>query len=488
MLGADERAELRTVEMQIEMARRLFPADFEREAEEKYIRDIAKIVKVPIEVKVLPEIEVLRHDDGFPSPLTMHRMEISGRAGLQAIEMFLEFLGKRDWRAGDLERLRLERDGDLFRFTARMALPTFGYVEVLPGLARLKENLSLLMKYAKPERLRAAVSALADVPEDEGVHVTRVEVDEAFSMQGVVLGSRARSNLVSAFEEIAIAPGDGPCRSFAWPAKELDPRLTALCAEIPRKHLGTVAVRGKGTLTVRLRDVDVGGAFFVLHDLTGESFVIDTNVTGLVNVSVENASIDETLRAMRGVGLAVSAGPLRRVSVSAGGRAATPADKYTGEPMSFSFQDASMRSILCLFSQISGLEILAPAAFRGRTTLYASELPWDRVMTDLIYSAGLRYAIEGTKVYVGDERPGLNVCGDVEEESLGSPFATLRMPLASSAASDLKLAGVAKVGDEWKAYAYVPWRWIAEIGVGQELLDSFVRAVGEKGFEIANAR
>ena len=474
--------------MQIEMVRRLFPADFEVEAEEKYIRDMARIVEVPIEVRVLPEIEVLRHDDGFLSPLAIHRMEISGRADLQNIEMFFEFLGKRDWRAADLEQLRLERDGEPFRFTARMVFPTFGPADLPPGLARQKRNLAFLMKYAKRERLLAAVDALADVPDEEGVHVTSVDVDDTLSMQGVVLGSRARSNLVSAFEGIAIAPGDGPCRAFAWPAKQLDARLTALCAEPPRKHLGTVAARGKGALTIRLRDVDVGAAFFVLHDLTGENFVVDTDVKGLVNVDVENASIDETLRAMRGVGLAVSDGPLRRVSVAAGGRADTPADKYTGEPMSFSFQDASMRSVLCLFSQISGLEIAAPAAFRGRTTLYASEIPWDRVMTNLVYSAGLRYAIEGTKVYVGDERPGLNVCSEVQEESAGFPFATLRMPLALSSASDLKLAGVGKAGDEWTAYAWVPWRWIAAIKAGQELLDAHVRSVGEKGFEIANVR
>lgn len=483
---ADERAELRALEMKIEILRRLFPAGFDEQEEKRFILGTAKAAGIAVELKADPKAERVRHEDGFPSPITVHRMDVSGRAALEDIALFIEFLGKRDWRAGDLERMHLERAGDAFRFTARLALPTYDPVDPLPGLVRQRTNLSLAMARAKPQRLIAATQALADIPGDEGVYVVNAEITDRLSMEGVVLGARARAELVDEFKGIAVAAGDGPCRAFAWPAREIKPGLAALCAVPPGKHLGAVTVRGKGPLIIRLRDVDVGGLFFVLHDLTGENFVVDTNVKGQLTVDVENATVDETLRAMRGVGLAVGAGPLRRVSLVDGRRGPAPPDDYTGEAISFQFQDARIRDVLCVFSQISGLEIAAPAGLRDRTTLYAAELPWDRVLTQLVYSAGLRYSIEGTRINIGEERPGLNVCAEVPEKR-ATPFTSVRMMLERSSASDLKLAGVGKAGGSWKAYVFVPFRWVAAIVPGQQLFDARVRSVGEKGFETANA-
>ena len=483
---ADERAELRALEMKIEIVRRLFPLEFDAEEEKRYIRGTAEAAGLVVDVKADPKSEPVRHEDGFPSPITIHRVDVSGRAALQDISLFIEFLGKRDWRAGDLESLQLKRDGDAYRFRARLALPTFDPVDPLPGLARQRTNLALAVARAKPQRLIAAVQALAQIPDDEGVYVANAEITDRLSMEGVVLGARARAGLAESFEGIAIAAGEGPCRPFTWPSKELKPGLAALCESPPRKHLGNVAVRGTGPLTIRLRDVDVGGAFYVLHDLTGENFVVDTDVKGRLNVDVENATLEETLRAVRSAGLAVGEGPLRRVSLIDGKRGPAPADDYTGEPLSFQFQDASVRDVLCVFSHISGLEIVAPSGLRDRTTLYAADLPWDRVLTQLVYSAGLRYSIEGTRINIGEERPGLNVCTEVAQKRDG-PFTSVRMMLERSSASDLKLAGVGKAADTWKAYVFVPWRWLAAVAPGQELFDARVRSVGEKGFELVNA-
>lgn len=472
--------------MQIEIARRLFPPEFDAEEEKRFIRGTAEAAGVVVDVKADPRAEPVRHEDGFLSPITIHRMDVSGRAALQDISLFIEFLGKRDWRAGDLERLQLERDGDAFRFAARLVLPTFNPVNPLPGLARQRTNLSMAVGHVKPKRLIAAVDALADIPDDESVYVATAEITDRLSMEGVVLGARARAKLADSFKGIAIASGDGPCRAFTVPAKEFKPELAALCAGPSQKKLGNVAVRGKGPLTIRLRDMDVGGVFFVLHDLTGENFIVDTDVKGQLSVDVENATIEETLQAMRGVGFTVGEGPLRRVSLVDGKRGPAPADDYTGEAVSFQFQDASIRDVFCVFSHISGLEIAAPSGLRDRTTLYAAELPWDRVLTQLVYSAGLRYSIEGARINIGEERPGLNVCAEVPEKR-DRPFASARMMLEKSSASDLKLAGVAKAGGAWKAYAFVPWRWVAAIAPGQQLLDARVRSVGEKGFETVHA-
>jgi hypothetical protein len=473
--------------MKIEIVRRLYPPEFDANEEMRFIRGTAKAAGIVVDVKAVPGSEPLRHEDGFPSPITIHRMDVTGRAALQDISLFIEFLGKRDWRAGDLERLQLQRDREAFRFTARLALPTFQPVDPQPGLARQRTNLALAVARAKPQRLIAALKALADIPDDEGVYVASAEVTDRLSMEGVVLGARVRNELASSFQGIAFSPGDGPCRAFTWPAKEFKAALAALCTGPPRKHLGNVAVRGKGPLTIRLRDVDVGGAFYVLHDLTGENFVVDTDVKGQLNLEVENATLDETFRAMRSAGLAVGEGPLRRVSIVDGKRPPAPADDYTGEAVTFQFQDASVRDVFCVFSHISGLEIAAPAGLRDRTTLYATELPWDRVLTQLVYSAGLRYSIDGARVSIGEERPGLNVCTEVDKTP-GPPFASVKTPLALASASDLKLAGVGKAGGAWKAYVFVPWRWIAAVTPGQELFDARVRSVTEKGFETTNAQ
>jgi hypothetical protein len=478
---------LRAIELQLEEVKRRVPPEFDPEAEERFIRGVAKVAEVPVEVRVVGVPEILRHEDGSPSPIAIHRLDVSGRADLQKIEIFVEDLAKRSWRAGDLDSLRLDRDGRDFRFTARLALPTMAPLETSPGLARQRSTLALITNRLQPARLTAAGDLLADVPDDEGVHVTQVRIGEGLTMQGVVIGSAARGYLGGAFEdEILIAPGGGPCRPFVVPAAPIDPAVAALCVPAPQRSLGAVAVRGNGgPLTIRLREIEAGGVFYVLHDLTGESFVVDSNVKGLMNVDVEAATLDETLRAMRSVGLAVSAGPLRRVSLVAGGRPPAAAADYTGEPVSLAFQDASVRSVLCLFSHLSGLTVIAPAGLADRTTLYAKELPWDRAMTELIASAGLRYSIDGTRVLVGDERPGLDACESVEEDS-SRPFTQWRIPLVRSGRSDLKLAGVARMGDAWRAYAFVPWRWIAGIDVGQELFDGHVSAVGEQGFELAN--
>jgi hypothetical protein len=183
--------------MKIEIVRRLYPPEFDANEEMRFIRGTAKAAGIVVDVKAVPGSEPLRHEDGFPSPITIHRMDVTGRAALQDISLFIEFLGKRDWRAGDLERLQLQRDREAFRFTARLALPTFQPVDPQPGLARQRTNLALAVARAKPQRLIAALKALADIPDDEGVYVASAEVTDRLSMEGVVLvfemSSRAHS-------------------------------------------------------------------------------------------------------------------------------------------------------------------------------------------------------------------------------------------------------------------------------------------------------
>jgi len=530
---ADERAdlrklrdELRQVELKLEELKRRFPPTFDPEAEKRFIKEAASAARIGVDVKVVGGGEAVPYEDGRPSPIRLHRVEISGRDAMDNLEFFLELLQKRTWRLGDLDTLRIDKEASgAVRFTAQLVLPSFAFEDVpdVGGdlvasmrrkLAREQANLKLLeslIARSESGRLATTLALLRSIPEDAAIHVAQVRVGSQMSLQGAIVGEAAREGFVAGLQKggfgesrIEIA-SDGACRPFTGDArpgpkrpsvisrktKHFDSRLAALCKAAAARSLGDVAVRGKGrgSLNLRLRDVDVAGAFFVLHDLTGENFIIDSDVSGRINLDIENASLEETLAAMRTVGLVVSAGPLHRVSLAGGSRTPAPETKYTGETVSFSLQSVDVRDVLCLFTQISGLGIAAPAALRERTAIFVKDLPWDHVMTELISSVGLEYSIENNRVIVGAQRPGTNVCEKGAPAS-DPPFTGLRLPLASLAASDLDLVGRARTGETWKAYAYAPWRIVHSLEAGQKLFDSRVRSIGPAGitFEGEHAR
>lgn len=529
----DERAdlrklqnELRQVELRLDEMRRRLPPTFDPDAEETFIRQAASAARVAVDVKVAGGGETVPYEDGRQSPIRLHRVEISGRDAIDNLEFFLELLQKRTWRLGDLDTLRIDREGGgAVRFTAQLVLPSFA-IEDVPDvggdllaslrrrLAREQANLKLLeslIARSESGRLATALALLRSIPDDAAIHVDQVRVGGQMSLQGAIVGAAARAGFVAALQEggfgasrIEIA-SDGACRPFtvgAQPgpkrpsvisrkAKDFDPGLAALCKVAAPRSLGDVAVRGKGrgSLNLRLRDVDVAGAFFVLHDLMGENFIIDSDVSGRINLDIENASLEETLASMRAAGLVVSAGPLHRVSLAGGSRTPAPENNYTGETVSFSLQSADVRDVLCLFTQITSLGIAAPAGLRERSAIFVKDLPWDRVMKELIWSVGLTYSIDNNRVFVGAERPGTNVCEKVAPAS-DPPLTSLRLPLSLLAASDLELVGRARTGESWKAYAYAPWRIMHSLETGQKLFDSRVRSIGPAGvtFEAESGR
>ncbi len=521
-LRADERAavrvlqfELRDVEFKLETLKRRLPPEFDFDAEATFIRQTAEAARLNVRVTAVEGAETLPNANGLPSPLRIHRIEISGRSEIDDLEFFLELLQKRSWRMGDLDSLRIDREKDgAHRFVTRLILPVFvnadvpdpsgDYVESMRRrVAEGKANLTLVESWiARSEsgRMAAARALLRSIPDDAATNVTQVRASDQMSLQGAIVGAAARAGFVAALENGGFGASrieitsEGACRPFSVVVqtgpkktsviskklKDFDPPLAALCKQAAPKSLGDVAVRGKGGLTLRLRNVDVAGAFFVLHDLSGENFIVDSDVRGRINFDLDNASHEETFAAMSAAGLVVSAGPLRRVSLATGSRSPAPEQKYTGEPVSFSMQNADVRDVLCLFTQITGLGVAASASLRERTAIFVKDLPWDRVFSELISSVGLTYSIEGPRVILGAERPGTNVC-EAAAPASDPRFASLVLPLASLAATDLELVGKARKGDGWKVYAYAPWRTIHALEAGQQLFDSRVRSIGPSG-------
>jgi hypothetical protein len=300
------------------------------------------------------------------------------------------------------------------------------------------------------------------------------------------------------------APSAGACRPFALVAvrgaRELPmatvsgpggARAGALCAAVPEPASGRVAVRGAagGALSIHLRGIALADLALVLHDLTGEGFVVDGDVGGRVAVEVESATLDETLAALGATGLSVGKPPLRRLSRAP---VASAAGDFTGEPVTLSFQDADLADVLCVFEEITALRVRVPPALAARANIHVHDLPWDHSFAALIAAAGLGYSIDGTQVFVGPpaavEETGRASWPDACDgfaAADGSPVAQLHPPAVELGAADLTFLGVASDGEARRGYAYGAGRRILRLAPGDRLYDARVASVDARGVTLA---
>src|SRR5262249_23975446 len=97
---------------------------------------------------------------------------------------------------------------------------------------------------------------------------------------------------------------DTPCRVERDPARPIVMKGPAPKAQ------------GQGTLSLRLRDVDVADVFRVLNVLTGQAFVVDGDVTGRASMDLSRLSLEDVLAAAERAGLDISEpAPIRRISM-----------------------------------------------------------------------------------------------------------------------------------------------------------------------------
>lgn len=251
------------------------------------------------------------------------------------------------------------------------------------------------------------------------------------------------------------------------PTFDLPP--SPLCLADPEPAAGRIVVRGSkaGGLTMHLRAIDLADLFFVLHDQTGASFIVDPDVKGSVDVEVENATLDDVLAAIRDV--TIGAGPLRRISRA--NPQAPQSKDYSGEPVSIILAEADLRDILCLYETITGLKFLASPSLSVRANVFVRERPWDEILDVLFAGARVRYRIDGDRVLVG-ENATVSTC-----ESRPRSFTNSRLELAALGADDLIIAGVAGA----KAYAYGPWRRVVVLEKDTRLFDGVVESVERTG-------
>jgi hypothetical protein len=218
-----------------------------------------------------------------------------------------------------------------------------------------------------------------------------------------------------------------------------------------------------GTLSLRLRDMDIADVFFVLHLLTGQGFLVDEDVRGRVSVEVNQVALDDVLQLLgRDGGVAVSPhGPLRRVSRSAA-RAVLPVPTGEGTPITFALKRAAVADVLGVIAEADAAAAPPPRAGGGRLSLWASEVHVADVRAAILQMARLTGAPSGD----GDPPP--------------LPPSTERRLLVRAdelSLSEFQLAGIASAGQGWIAFAYAPNGVLNAYRRGDRLADGITTEV-----------
>jgi type IV pilus assembly protein PilQ len=84
----------------------------------------------------------------------------------------------------------------------------------------------------------------------------------------------------------------------------------------------------------------------------------------------------------------------------AGATATTAGRAYTGRPVTFSFQDVPVRTVLTLIAEESGLNIVASDTVTGNVSLRLTNVPWDQALDIVLQAKSLDKRRNGNVVWV----------------------------------------------------------------------------------------
>ncbi len=116
--------------------------------------------------------------------------------------------------------------------------------------------------------------------------------------------------------------------------------------------------------------------------------------------------------------------------------------QYSGAPISLDFAGADIRSVLRVFSETSGLNIIIDPKVQGTVDVALRDVPWDQALEIILKTAGLGYTIEGNVVRIApvgvlaDEEAQRRKLAD--EQALGGSLETLTRTLSYATADDLR--------------------------------------------------
>jgi hypothetical protein len=362
--------------------------------------------------------------------------------------------------------------------------------EAIAGLRRTRRN------------PRVFLSELSAIPRDRPVVLSYASLGDDFVVRGLGVGEGPMRALESRFERGFLRVSDflmarqGACHRFEvrgrapvagveaeLPLPSEDPfeQDDAPCRidRDPQKPIYVKAANaktpGKGSLTLRLRDVDYADVFRVIHLLTGQGFLVDGDVTGRVTVELNKVTFEELVAALVKTGIDVQAtGPVRRVSLShVANRKSVSAH---GEPTaSFALKRAEVREILAVMTDIDPtLAALGPPGFLGRVSLWAKDLPVSDLRAAVLEAAGLTERFEEGRRML-ERKPGAE---EALQPVAGSP-PEQRLVLGAQdlAVLEFELAGVAASGESWLAVAYSPTGVLNAYRPGDRLADGSLKSV-----------
>lgn len=527
------RKNLYELENLSEKLKRAFPPTFTPDEQRALIERKARQASLQVTVKPDESPERVAFADGSPSPLSVAHIDLSARADHASVNFFLQML---DYTA---QPVRIESatikaaSGATVSFTARVAIAFYGpavaadtpsptrdpVADLRQRIARQRAFIDLMLDVHENGNARSfseAVASLSQGAGNEAISLTEIRLGDEVTFEGEVAGARARSILNDAFSKaplsltsLTYAP-DRLCRHFLAKAK-LPPRrelgadaeseesgpvilgnglfTTSSCgSDTGRTSAKPITVRGNSPkgVTLMLRDGSASDLFRVLHDAAAEDFVVGA-IPGRITVDVRDASIEEMLAALREAGMVIGPPPLRTVTA----RGDSPVDhsqEMTGEKISLLLSSASLRDVLCLFSNITGLPIAVDPATEKRITIFATDVEWDRALLGILSVHGLQYRIDGNRALIA-----------VNEKALASPaladpctttgpaendrFSSLTVEKLDG--SDLELAGTARVDGSWRGYVRIPHGRLLALDVGQKLANGSVEAIDSNGLMLS---
>lgn len=74
--------------------------------------------------------------------------------------------------------------------------------------------------------------------------------------------------------------------------------------------------------------------------------------------------------------------------------------QYVGHPINFDFEDADLRSVLRVFAQESGLNMIIDPSVQGRVNVLLNDVPWDQALDQILRANKLGYTVEGNIIRI----------------------------------------------------------------------------------------
>ena len=350
---------------------------------------------------------------------------------------------------------------------------------------------------------RLFLSELSGVARERPVVFTRASLGDEFLVSGLTVGEANMRNLETRLErgffrigEVLVAR-QGACHRFEVRGRS---PVVGLDAEIPLptedpfdqeetacrvdRDAGRATivrntgprVPARGSLHLRLRDMDLADVFQVLHLLTDQGFLVDEDVHGRVSLDLAGVDSEQTLASLEKTGIALSApGTFRRVSVSRPKEVPVTGATADVPRVTLALKRATVRDVLAVMAEAHApLAAMAPAGALGRISLWTREAPATDVRALVLKAAGLeeRVVDEGRLL----ERPG----GTAETlVPLAGPSVSRRLVMRPQelAVEEFVLAGIALSAEKRLALAYSPTGALYSYAPGDRLANGVVEAV-----------